>query len=919
METSSGARLGKPPSGVAKGRPPKQTHPPETARTGSSENDNHGPSCYERAEGKRKGRPRVEVQELRSIPAHMMVQWKEEFKSRSRVKCPSSGCWLEFPSIYGLKYHYQRCQGATVAERLRHACPYCEAVFATKVRLQKHKLWNHPERVTMETKTESKGQVQKGPAKGNAKKRPMESGPPSPMFIKVKKTQEPSQPSQNGECTATATSTASTTSQRPDRKQQQQHSQPHQQQQQQQHTHSHTHMQTHTHMPPQQQEQEQASSSDTSPRTPGGSESDGGSLPPSCPEEDPERTRHKPGRKQKTPKKFTGEQPSISGTFGLKGMNKVEEKLKAGRAKRPEGGLFNEEPPRKLQAPASSRRETPQPPASGPPADAQWHSAISERGEVVCPTCSVVTRKTVSGLKKHMEICQKLQDALKCQQCQKQFRSKAGLNYHTMAEHSNKTTGNERRSGGGGGGGGGGSGQEERERLRRILKQMGKIKCPSEGCSAHFTSLMGYQYHQKRCGRDVSEADKPAFQCQHCGKTYRSKAGRDYHLRSEHPVTQPRGVRAGTMLKVATEEPRPAGRKEQLPTEKTKEEAHRRQQQQQQSARVKERPEERGGEQEDPAPPLSTATAMTTTTTGAPAAAAAASMVGSVGAMMATAAAASMADSVEDFERTPSGRVRRRSAQVAVFHLQEIAEDELAKDWGTKRRIKDDLVPDSKRLNYTRPGLPTFDPEMLETWKNQVKEKGFICCPNGSCEAVYSSVSGLKAHLANCTQAGGAVGKYMCLLCQKEFSSESGVKYHISKTHSQNWFRATTNIPPNNKKPPLPQSNGIKNEVKNGATGKKRGRKPKERPPEATLSKTPSSNPPMSVPVQTQTQNQTSGLAQTTAPALSPTNTTTTTPTHVPKPAPTPTPVDRGSLGQNRDTQPLMKKRGKPKKVPSVE
>lgn len=53
----------------------------------------------------------------------------------------------------------------------------------------------------------------------------------------------------------------------------------------------------------------------------------------------------------------------------------------------------------------------------------------------------------------------------------------------------------------------------------------------------------------------------------------------------------------------------------------------------------------------------------------------------------------------EDFERTPSGRVRRRSAQVAVFHLQEIAEDELAKDWGTKRRIKDDLVPDSKRVS----------------------------------------------------------------------------------------------------------------------------------------------------------------------------------------------------------------------------
>ena len=48
-------------------------------------------------------------------------------------------------------------------------------------------------------------------------------------------------------------------------------------------------------------------------------------------------------------------------------------------------------------------------------------------------------------------------------------------------------------------------------------------------------------------------------------------------------------------------------------------------------------------------------------------------------------------------ERTPSGRIRRTSAQVAVFHLQEIAEDELARDW-TKRRMKDDLVPETARV-----------------------------------------------------------------------------------------------------------------------------------------------------------------------------------------------------------------------------
>ena len=48
---------------------------------------------------------------------------------------------------------------------------------------------------------------------------------------------------------------------------------------------------------------------------------------------------------------------------------------------------------------------------------------------------------------------------------------------------------------------------------------------------------MGYQYHQKRCGGELSDDEKPVFLCQHCGKTYRSKAGRDYHVRTEHPPT----------------------------------------------------------------------------------------------------------------------------------------------------------------------------------------------------------------------------------------------------------------------------------------------------------------------------------------------------------------------------------------------
>nr|KAF6472982.1 zinc finger protein 512B [Molossus molossus] len=266
------------------------------------------------------------------------------------------------------------------------------------------------------------------------------------------------------------------------------------------------------------------------------------------------------------------------------GLAKAEDKSRGYRAKKQEGPS-PEDVRKKVPAPASTvSKEGPAPvahPAPGGPEE-QWQRAIHERGEAVCPTCNVVTRKTLVGLKKHMEVCQKvrlppgfqgggapgsfswspclqLQDALKCRHCRKQFKSKAGLNYHTMAEHSTKPSDTEASEG---------SEQEERERLRKVLKQMGRLRCPQE-------------------------------------------------------------------------------------------------------------------------------------------------------------------------------------------------------------------------LNYTRPGLPTLNPQLLEAWKNEVKEKGHVNCPNDCCEAIYSSVSGLKAHLASCSKGDHLVGKYCCLLCPKEFSSESGVKYHILKAHAE--------------------------------------------------------------------------------------------------------------------------------------
>ncbi|KAM6243429.1 zinc finger protein 512B isoform 1-T1 [Spheniscus humboldti] len=682
-----------------------------------------GNATSDKTEGRKKGRPKAENQALKDIPLPLMNQWKDEFKAHSRVKCPNSGCWLEFPSIYGLKYHYQRCQGGAISEKLTYSCSYCEAAFTSKTQLEKHRLWNHLDRPVPTSKAENK--VPKTIGKSGGKKRAAESSACPTIHPKQAKTEKAvaQDHAENGECLTESRES---------------------------------------------KEFQIAAAEAMAAATPTAKSSSGkdavqqGGSQASLQEEDPERMKHR--RKQKTPKKFTGEQPSISGTFGLKGLVKAEDKAKAHRAKKLEGSTNTEELKKKPSGAAVKKETAVHLPAANP--EDQWQREISEKGEVACPTCGVITRKTIVGLKKHMDVCQKLQDALKCQHCKKQFKSKAGLNYHTMAEHVSKPVPVEIAGLGE---------QEERERLRKVLKQMGKLKCPNEGCMANFSSLMGYQYHQKRCGKQLAEADKPVFSCPHCGKKYKSKAGHDYHVRSEHTASvsppdtsaargagpSPPGGDCRAAEPVGRTEPGRAG-----------------------PGKPPEEPEVKP----EPGP-------------------------------------------IEDFERTPSGRIRRTSAQVAVFHLQEIAEDELAKDW-TKRRMKDDLVPETKRLNYTRPGLPKLNPRLLENWKNEVKEKGHINCPNNCCEAIYSSVSGLKAHLANCNKGDHSVGKYRCLLCQKEFSSESGVKYHIIKAHSENWFR--TSAEASRKKKSREQLSSSKEEKKKSTSGKKRGRKPKERPPETS-------------------------------------------------------------------------------------
>ncbi|KAB0342491.1 hypothetical protein FD754_019417 [Muntiacus muntjak] len=222
-------------------------------------------------------------------------------------------------------------------------------------------------------------------------------------------------------------------------------------------------------------------------------------------------------------------------------------------------------------------------------------------GSVSCPTCQVVGKKTIDSLKKHMETAN-----------------------------------------------------------RKFLKKLGKLRCIHESCSSSSTSIMGYLYHVRKCGKRSAELEKMTLKCHHCGKPCRLKTELVYHLRSEH-----------SPISFFPESGQPECLKEM-------------------------------------------------------------------------------------------------TLGIAVYHLQELASAELAKEW-PKRKVLQDLKSDIKKYNR-------------------------IQCPNQGCEAVYSSVSGLKAHLGSCTLGRLVAGKYKCLLHQKEFVSESGDWFVVNPTATESFEKLVKKI-----------------------------------------------------------------------------------------------------------------------------
>ncbi|KAK7795297.1 hypothetical protein U0070_019190, partial [Myodes glareolus] len=254
----------------------------------------------------------------------------------------------------------------------------------------------------------------------------------------------------------------------------------------------------------------------------------------------------------------------------------------------------------------------------------KWYLEIMDKGSVSCPTCQAVGRKTIEGLKKHMENC-------------KQPILKAGDEVDEPSE---------------------------RERLRTVLKRMGKLRVAPVPSPALWDICTMLENVAKR-----QQSGKLTLKCQHCGKNH---TGQRLGCISHE-------VRARACL----------------------------------------------------LPRISTAGLF------------------------------------EGDESGDKGWMEVEFSGIAVCHLQELASAELTKEW-PKRKVLQDLVPDDQK-------------EVLHKWKTDTKKYHRIQCPNQGCEAVYSSVSGLKAHLGSCNFV---TGKYKCLLCQKEFVSESGVKYHINSVHA---------------------------------------------------------------------------------------------------------------------------------------
>ncbi|XP_078585126.1 uncharacterized protein LOC144867184 isoform X2 [Branchiostoma floridae x Branchiostoma japonicum] len=159
-----------------------------------------------------------------------------------------------------------------------------------------------------------------------------------------------------------------------------------------------------------------------------------------------------------------------------------------------------------------------------------WRQEVEEKGQCVCSKCGC-HRKNVTSMWRHYNSCKgKTAQQLQCSQCDARFTTTGALKYHLISVHSTSPVQKEPLN--------------ERARLRFILKKLGKLQCKNEGCSSSYTTVYGYEYHVRRCGK--SENEREVFPCDQCEKTYQSALGLRLHQRTIHaPTPEPDTVAGG--------------------------------------------------------------------------------------------------------------------------------------------------------------------------------------------------------------------------------------------------------------------------------------------------------------------------------------------------------------------------------------
>ncbi|XP_033100681.1 uncharacterized protein LOC117104116 isoform X2 [Anneissia japonica] len=154
-----------------------------------------------------------------------------------------------------------------------------------------------------------------------------------------------------------------------------------------------------------------------------------------------------------------------------------------------------------------------------------WVGHLNNGKSAKCRWCSMNYKKLTTILRHYDKCHEYYKNGFNCNECGNIFKSPGSLNYHKLANHTKAVVEESQKKD---------KKQSEAQVLKQLLRQKKKLNCKNESCTKSFTTVLGYQYHMKRCGVEEVAA---IYTCQICQKTYTTDPGLKYHLSSRHAPT----------------------------------------------------------------------------------------------------------------------------------------------------------------------------------------------------------------------------------------------------------------------------------------------------------------------------------------------------------------------------------------------